>query len=262
MPPSVRSLVHAIASRVRNRAFSRSRSSSRCALRRSFVANFSSASSSLAPQDPAQPSPVILAERSRVERPVLRLEEPVGIDRRMVVADLARHLAVGEIALALHTEETHQSRQQRGLDPLTFARVVPLGDRCRDGDRTPHAGGEIADGHAVAGRLATRMAGDAHHTRHALRDLVEAGPAAIGTGPAHARDAAVDDLRVRRPDVVVAEAHRLGRPRLEVLDHDIGLRRDPAHRLKTRFVAKIDSEAALVAVDAEEIDRDIVVVGA
>ena len=66
------------------------------------------------------------------------------------------------------------------------------------------------------------MAGDRHQPAHALRDLVDAGPALVGTVLAEAGDAAVDDARVDLLHRLVIDAELVLDGRLEVLDDDIG----------------------------------------
>ena len=70
-------------------------------------------------------------------------------------------------------------------------------------------------------------AGDRHQSAHALRDLVEARPLVIGAVLAEAGDAAIDEARIDPAQRVVIDAE----PRLdvgaEVLDHHVGLLRQP-----------------------------------
>ena len=81
---------------------------------------------------------------------------------------------------------------------------------------------EIGDRDADAHRALARQAGDRHQPAHALRDLVEARPLAIGPVLAEARDAGVDEARVERLQALVIDAE----PELHVgpviLDHDVG----------------------------------------
>ena len=97
---------------------------------------------------------MFLARRRYVERAVFGFKDTIRIDRRMIVAGLTRHIAAAEIALALDAEQADQRAKQRCFHTLTFAGYVALRHERRDSERTPHAGGEIADRHAVACRLA------------------------------------------------------------------------------------------------------------
>ena len=66
-------------------------------------------------------------------------------------------------------------------------------------ERREEPGGEIGERDAGAHRAAAGLAGDRHEARHALRDLVDAGPVAIGPVLAEAGDAGIDEARIDAP---------------------------------------------------------------
>ena len=80
---------------------------------------------------------------------------------------------------------------------------------------------------AMPARVGCSSAGDAHQARHALRDLIEAGPLGVGAVGAEAGDVAVDQARIARAQRVGAEPELRHHRRAEVLDDDVGLRRHP-----------------------------------
>ena len=77
-----------------------------------------------------------------------------------------------------------------------FAGDFALEQRDQDAERAEQAGAEIGDRNADAHRALARQAGDRHQPAHALRDLVEARPVAIGAVLAEAGDAGEDDALV------------------------------------------------------------------
>ena len=73
---------------------------------------------------------------------------------------------------------------------------LALEQRGHDAERREQARGDVGDRRAGAHRSLARDAGDRHEAAHALRDLVEARPVAVGAVLAEARDAGEDDARV------------------------------------------------------------------
>src|SRR5439155_10111902 len=86
----------------------------------------------------------------------------------------------------------------------------------------------------------------------ALGDPVEAAALPIGTGLAESRDRAVDDTRVDRAHVVVAEPEAGRRARAEVLQDDVGpgRQREPDRPAGGRL--QVERDASLVAVVGHE----------
>ena len=129
---------------------------------------------------------------------VLGAEDARGNAGGMIVAGLARHVLLMSPARRLEIEHRDLRGEQRGLDQLAFARLLALQERDEDAHRGEDAGGEIGDRDADAHRALARQPGDGHETAHALRDLVDAGPLAIGAGLAEAGNAGIDEALVER----------------------------------------------------------------
>ena len=87
-----------------------------------------------------------------------------------------------------------------------FAGLFTLEQRHEDAERAEKPGGEIGDRDADAHRPLPGHAGDRHQPAHALRDLVEAGPVAIGPVLAEAGNAGVDEARIDRAQRLVVDA--------------------------------------------------------
>ena len=78
--------------------------------------------------------------------------------------------------------------------------------------------------------------------------LVAARPALPEAG-----DRAIDQRGIERAEIVVAEAVFRQRAGLEILQHDVGARRERPHDLLALGIGKIDGDRALAAVDRKEI---------
>src|SRR5262249_52765752 len=144
----------------------------------------------------AEPPPGRRAGGGDVDVAVGRLEDARRDAGWMVVAGLAWHLLRVEPARALEIEHEDLRLQKRGGHLLALARLLALKQRHQDAERTEETGREIGDRDADPHRASTGLAGDGHEAAHALRDLVEAGPVAVGTVLAEARDAGVDEARI------------------------------------------------------------------
>ena len=76
----------------------------------------------------AELAPHILGGDADVERSILGLDQAVGADHGMVVADGSRHLAEAEVALTLDAQQPDESADQRGVDALAEAARALLDD--------------------------------------------------------------------------------------------------------------------------------------
>ena len=87
------------------------------------------------------------------------------------------------------------------------------------------------------------------------RDFVEARPLAVGAGLSISGDARVNDARIDRTQILVADLE----PRLhvgsEILDHHVGLLRQPKECLAPLLRLQVERDAALVAMQVLEIAR-------
>src|SRR5439155_17835815 len=103
-------------------------------------------------------------------------------------------LAFHQPARGLEVEHEDLRLQERGRDVLAFLRLLALEQGDHDAERAEQPGAEVRDWNPDPYRSLPRQASDRHQAAHALRDLVEAGPARIGSVLAEARNAAEDDL--------------------------------------------------------------------
>jgi hypothetical protein len=103
--------------------------------------------------------------------------------------------------------------------------------------------------------MAAGVAGDAHHARHRLRHQVKARPVGPGPGLAEARDAGVDQARVGRAQVLVAQPQPPQRAGAVVLQQDVGVAREPQHHRAAGLGLEVQRHAALVAVHVEKAER-------
>src|SRR5579875_412824 len=99
----------------------------------------------------------------------------------MVVARLAGDLAGDEPARRLEIEHGDLGLEQRALDPLPAAGALALDDGEENAHRREDARSAVGHRDADAHGALPGQAGDRHEAAHALGDLVEARPVAIGT---------------------------------------------------------------------------------
>ena len=129
-------------------------------------------------------------------------------------------------------------------------------ERAEQPDGTEQPGQDVADRHADLGRAAAvdiGGAGDRHQPADGLDDEVVAGPVGRRAARSVARDREVDEPRVQGPERLVVEAEPGEAIAPEVLDQDVGVGQQPAQDGRAVRVLEVEAEAALVAVDREEI---------
>src|SRR4030095_11042725 len=113
---------------------------------------------------------------------------------------------------------------------------------------------EVGDGNADPHRSLARNAGDGHQSAHALGDLVDPRPIAIGPALAEAGDAAIDQPRVNLAHRLVVDPQALLHPRPVVLYDDVGVLRELLEDRHTLGVAEVERHAPLVAVEILEVE--------
>src|SRR6185312_10595911 len=187
--------------------------------------------------------------------PVLGLEHAGRRAGGMVVAGLPRHLPVHQPARRLEVEHENLSCQQRRLHPLTLARTLALDQREENALRRENTSAQIGDGNARAHRALTGQARHRHDAAHALRDLVEARPLAIGPVLAEARNAGIDEARIDRAQRLVIDAEPVLHVGPVVLDHDVGLCHQLLEDGDALLRFEVERDGALVAVEILEIRR-------
>ena len=90
------------------------------------------------------------------------------------------------------------------------------------------------------------MAGGRHHPGEGLDDVVEGAVTALRSGLAEAGNRAVDDVRIHRPEVVVAETEPLHCAGAEVLHDHVGVPRQGLEDLPALRGLQIQRHGPLV----------------
>src|SRR5262249_14194586 len=120
-----------------------------------------------------------------------------------------------------------------------------------------HARHDVDDRDANFFRAATGLvvglAGDAHEAAHGLDHEIVSDCIASRPGLAEAGDGAVDQARIDRLEVVIAEPEARERANLEIFQHDVGTYRERAHDPLSFGLVELDRDRALAAIDAEII---------
>ncbi|MCY1524000.1 hypothetical protein D9M68_589160 [compost metagenome] len=211
------------------------------------------------PENAAELDPHRLGGRRQVERPVGGFERAIGRDDGMHIAARLGHLALAQIALALHAEQRHEACQQRGFHMLPAPGGGALRDGRQDADDQPHSRRQVANGDAHPRWPRLRGARQAHEAGIALRDLVEARPVARRPFAAEARNRRHDQAGMRLRQRCVPQAHRVHRAHFEVFDHDVGCQGHPAKQRQPFRLAEVDADALLAAVGAKIINAYIII---
>jgi hypothetical protein len=166
----------------------------------------------------------------------------------MVIAGLAGHLAADQPARALEVEHEDLRFQQGGGDVLALLRLLALEQRDQNAERAKQPCGEVGDRDADAHRPLPRQAGDRHQSAHALRDLVEARSAGVGTALAESGNAGIDELGVDLAQLRIVDAEPAFHVGTEILDHHVGFLHHALERRQGCGRLEIERDAALVAV--------------
>jgi hypothetical protein len=98
-----------------------------------------------------------------------------------------------------------------------------------------------------------RNARHRHDATHALRDLVDRRPRAIGAILAEAGDAAIDDARIALLHGFEIDAEAPGDAGPHVLDDDVGLFGEPHQNFAAFIGLQVERDGALVAMQVLEI---------
>ena len=164
------------------------------------------------------------------------------------------HFLAHQPARGLEIEHRQHRLEQRGVHPLALPGGLALDERHQNALGEQDARAQIGDRNAHAHRSLPWYTGDRHEPAHALRDLVDAGPITIRAALAEAGDAAVDQPRVDRLEILVVDAEAALDVGPVVLDHDVGLLHqllEDRHRLG---VAQVQRHRLLVAMEVLEVE--------
>src|SRR5262249_49797918 len=143
------------------------------------------------------------------------------------------------------------------IDIVAAAGLAAARERGEHRDGRIHARHDVDDRHPdffrAAARLVVGLAGDAHQATHGLDHEILGGSVAPRPGLAEAGDGAVDQSGIERLEVVIAQPETLERADLEILQHDVGARRQRPHDLLALGLVELDGDRTLAAIDAEII---------
>src|SRR5437773_3458659 len=204
----------------------------------------------------AEPPVHGLSGRGDVDVAIGRREDTGRDPGRVIVAGLRRDLAVHEPARRLEVEHRHHRLEERGVDPLALAGPLALEQRNQDALGQEEPGREIGHRDADPHGALTGQPGDRHEPAHALGDLVVARPLGVRAGLAEAGDRAVDDPRIDLRQRLVVDAEPLLHVRPEVLDDDVGARRQLLDDLDAARMLEVERHRALVPVQVEEVEAE------
>ena len=136
-----------------------------------------------------------------------------------------RRRSAGEIILRLVGQPAHLRVQKRHIDMLAVAGLFPVVEGGQDADGRIHAGGQIRHREANPLRpgagIAIGDAGDAHQPGHALDQIIVAGLRCARPGLAEPGDRTIDNARIDRSQIIVAEPLIGEIANLEVFDKHV-----------------------------------------
>ena len=158
--------------------------------------------------------------------------------------------------------DTDDPGEQRGPDQAAASGPGPLVQGGEGSDDGVMAGDEVGDGDADALRVVRPAAGQRHQAGLALGDLVVAGATALGPVLAEAADLDDDQARVDLVQPLDGEAEPVEHAWTEVLDEDIAVTHQPGEDVLTIRRLEVEGDRLLVAVGAEVVRRDRLVVRA
>ena len=138
------------------------------------------------------------------------------------------------------------------VEMVALAGALAVVERGRDGETGLRGGRHV--GQPVPGleRLGAGRAGDRHHAGGRLDGGVVGGGGRARPGLPVTGYGAIDEARIDLLQRLVAEAHAVHRPGLEVLDEDIGGCRQPAHDPGRAGMLEVEGEGPLAGIDREE----------
>jgi hypothetical protein len=117
----------------------------------------------------------------------------------------------------------------------------------------------VVSGNADPHRPALRRAGRGDHAGHGLDDRIIAGVAAARTVGAEAGNPAMHEFWKFFAQKIIADAPFVERAGLEILDQDVGACEQPHQHRAAAFGSEVEPDRSLVAVDADEIGRVVLV---
>src|SRR6185503_9669742 len=139
----------------------------------------------------------------------------------------------------------------------SLARLRAVRERGANRDGRVHARDDVGDRDTrslrAAARRAVGLAGNAHHSAHALDHEVIAGPLAVRTGLAESGDRAVDQARMHAVEIVIAQAVTRQVAVLVVFDKDIAFAGERTDKRLAGRLGHVDGDRFLATVRRSEI---------
>ena len=173
---------------------------------------------------------------------------------RMIVTGLFWDLVSKQPARGLEIEHRDLRGEQRRLNALALAGLLAFEQSNEDAHRAEDAGREIRDGDTRADGALAGESRNGHQAAHALRDLVEAGAIGIGAVLAEAGNARVDEARVERAQIRIADAEAVFDVGTIVLDKDVSGGNEAFKDFDALGAFEVQGHAALVAMEILEIE--------
>ena len=189
-----------------------------------------------------------VAERGDVHVTVGRRVGAHRHERRVLVADLLRHLVVDQPTRGLEVHEADHRLEQRRAHPLATTGAVARDERGEHPLSEERARRGVGDRDADARRSGTRRSGHAHHAAEALCDLVDTGTLRVRAVLAEAGDARVHETRVHRQQRLGIDAQVVLHRGPEVLDQHVGPFDQPQQHAAPVVGREVEQDRPLVAV--------------
>ena len=175
----------------------------------------------------------------------------------MRIAHPPRAVAGRQIVHGLVGQTGHLHVQQRHIDVLALTALLAPGQCRQHGVGGIQAGQDVRQRHphfhGASARFSIRPAGDAHQPAQTLDQEIIAGAWRIGTILPEARNGAIHQPRIDGLQAVVVQSVLFQAAQLEVLQHHVGLRRQPTHDVLAFRLGDIDRNGALVPVGTQII---------
>ncbi len=150
-------------------------------------------------------------------------------------------------------EQRHLTAQHRDIDGGAFSALLAPIQRCCDRVGREHARGNVGNRGTGLRWPAPFLAGDAHHSAHALHDQIVG--CAVRRRPllAESGNGCEDQARIARVHRVIAKAKPRDGAGREVLHQHIGRIDQPPKRFLAKIRLEIERNRALVAIDRQEV---------
>ena len=140
---------------------------------------------------------------------------------------------------------------------LALAGVVAMYERHHRPGGAVDAGADVALVAVGAVRRVFLVAGERHHAAHRDADDVAPLVLRVRAGLAEAGDRCEDDVGLDFAEALVAEADAVEIPRCIRLDDDVGRGYELLERSAALRICNVERDAALVGVQAEEVEAAV-----